>query len=156
MTPIKTARQLRGLSQTELASRMGISPQALNQYESGTRNLGPKQLPIAAQALDVSDAYLSDCAQTLPVYDCISGRTHMAAIMREECIEDYGMLYLCDVPDVGPISVILSSGVQFTLSDWQGAQVMSADQIADPPNGRWVDGRGIDAIMLHGLPRIIL
>lgn len=155
MTPIKTARRLRGLSQTDLAARMGISPQSLNQYESGARSLGPKLLPSAAQELDVSEAYLSGCAQTLPVYDYNTGGTHMSAIMREERIPAYGTLYLCDVPDVGPVSVILSAGIQFTLSDWQGEQVMTAAQIADPPNGYWVDWRGYTAIMLGGLPRIL-
>lgn len=155
MTPIRTARLMRGLSQTDLAARMGISPQSLSQYESGARSLGAKLLPAAAQALDVSEAYLSGCAQTLPVYDYATGGTHMSEIMREESIPTYGTLYLCDVPDVGPVSVILAGGVQLTLSDWQGAQVMTAAQIADPPNGRWVDGRGEDAIMLGGLPRVL-
>ena len=155
MTPIRTARLMRGLSQTDLAAHMGISPQSLSQYESGARGLGSKLLPAAAHALDVSETYLSGCAQTLPVYDYATGGTHMGEIMREESIPTYGTLYLCDVPDVGPVSVILSAGVQFTLSDWQGAQVMTAAQIADPPNGRWVDGRGRDAIMLGGLPRVL-
>lgn len=155
MTPIRTARLMRGLSQTDLAARMGISPQSLSQYESGARSLGAKLLPAAAQALDVSEAYLSGCAQTLPVYDYATGGTHMSEIMREESIPTYGTLYLCDVPDVGPVSVILAGGVQLTLSDWQGEQVMTAAQIADPPNGRWVDGRGEDAIMLGGLPRVL-
>lgn len=155
MTPIRTARLMRGLSQTDLAARMGISPQSLSQYESGARSLGAKLLPAAARALDVSEAYLSGCAQTLPVYDYATGGTHMSEIMREESIPTYGMLYLCDVPDVGPVSVILAGGVQLTLSDWQGAQVMTAAQIADPPSGRWVDGRGEDAIMLGGLPRVL-
>lgn len=155
MTPIRTARLMRGLSQTDLAARMGISPQSLSQYESGARSLGAKLLPAAAQALDVSEAYLSGCAQKLPVYDYATGGTHMSEIMREESIPTYGTLYLCDVPDVGPVSVILAGGVQLTLSDWQGAQVMTADEISDPPNGRWVDGRGEDAIMLGGLPRVL-
>ena len=155
MTPIRTARLMRGLSQTDLAARMGISPQSLSQYESGARSLGAKLLPAAAQALDLSEAYLSGCAQTLPVYDYATGGTHVSEIMREERIPAYGTLYLCDVPDVGPVSVILAGGVQLTLSDWQGAQVMTAAQIADPPNGRWVDGRGEDAIMLGGLPRVL-
>ena len=33
MSPIKTARQLRGLSQIELAQRLGITPQALGQLD---------------------------------------------------------------------------------------------------------------------------
>ena len=149
--PLKTARLMRGLPQTELATRMGISPQALSQYESGARSLGPKLLPLAAQALDVSAAYLTGCAQQLPVYDFGTGGTWMGAIMREEPIPAYGILYLVDT-DVGPVSVILASGVQFTLSDWQGEQVMSADEIAQE---HWVDSRGTDAIMLGGLPRVL-
>lgn len=150
-SPLKTARRLRGLTQTDLAGRMGISPQSLNQYESGARSLGPKLLPAAAQALDVSAAYLTGCAQRLPVYDFVTGGTWMGAIMREEPIPAYGILYLVDT-DVGPVSVILASGVQFTLCDWQGGQVMTADEIAQ---GHWVDSRGTDAIMLGGLPRVL-
>lgn len=150
-SPLKTARRLRGLTQTDLAARMGISPQAMSQYESGARSLGPKLLPAACEALDVSAAYLTGCAQQLPVYDFGTGGTWMGAIMREEPIPAYGILYLVDT-DVGPVSVILASGVQFTLSDWQGEQVMSADEIAQE---HWVDSRGTDAIMLGGLPRVL-
>lgn len=154
--PIKRAREMRGIRMVNLAKRLGMLPQTLTKYESGARSLGPKLLPAAAQALDVSEAYLSGCAQTLPVYDYNTGGTHMSAIMREESIPAYGTLYLCDVPDVGPVSVILSAGIQFTLSDWQGEQVKTAAQIADPPNGHWVDAWGRDAVMLDGLPRVIL
>ena len=92
MTPIKTARLMRELTQLSLAECMGISPQALSQYESGVRNLGPKLLPIAAHELDVSEAYLSGCAQQLPVYDYNTGGTWMGTIMREEPIPTYGVL----------------------------------------------------------------
>lgn len=158
MTPIKTARHLRGLSQTELASSMGISPQSLNQYESGARSLGPKLLPIAARELDVSEAYLSGCAQQLPVYDYNTGGTWMGTIMREEAIPTYGVLYLVDIDELGLcLSVIIAGGIQFTLSDWQNPdQVMMADQIAQPPSGHWVDWRGNDAIMYRGLPCVFL
>ncbi len=157
MTQIKTARLMRGLPQTELAARMGISPQALSKYESGERNLGPKLLPIAARELDVSEAYLSSCAQQLPVYDYNTGGTWMGAIMREEQIPAYGVLYLVDIDELGLwISVIIAGGIQFTLSDWQGEQVMTAEQIADPPQGHWVDWRGMDAIMFRGLPCVLL
>lgn len=157
MTPIKTARLMRGLPQTELADRMGLSPQALSKYESGERNLGPKLLPIAAQALDVSEAYLSGCAQQLPVYDYNTGGTWMGTIMREEAIPTYGVLYLVGIDELGLwISVIIAGGIQFTLSDWQGEQVMTAEQIANPPQGHWVDWRGMDAIMFRGLPCVFL
>lgn len=157
MTPLKTARLMRGLPQTELAARMGVSPQALSKYESGERNLGPKLLPIAAHELDVSEAYLSGCAQQIPVYDYNTGGTCLGAIMREEQIPSYGALYLVDIAAPGlQVSVILAGGIQFTLSDWQGDQVMTAEQIADPPQGHWVDWRGMDAIMFRGLPRVFM
>ena len=71
-------------------------------------------------------------------------------------IPAYGVLYLVDIAAPGlKVSVLLAGGIQFTLSDWQGEQVMTAAQIAEPPQGRWVDGRGNDAIMLGGLPRVL-
>ena len=155
MTPIKTARQLRGLTQIALAQRLGVTPQALSAYERGERQPGPKLLPLLCDALRVSPAYLRGDAQHLTVWDWIVCRPVSCAIISEESIEDYGTLYLVDVPDIGPISVILASGMQFTLSDWQGAQVVTADDIADPPNGYWVDPRGNKATMLDGLPRIL-
>ena len=48
---IKELRTLRGLSQKELADKMGISAQQLNSYESGQRNPGNKILPALADAL---------------------------------------------------------------------------------------------------------
>lgn len=156
MSPLRTARRMRGLTLSQLAARMGITPQSLSQYESGARSLGPKLLPLAGEALDVSPAYLSGCAQQLPVYDFGTGGTCLGAIMREEPIPAYGVLYLVDIAAPGlKVSVLLAGGIQFTLSDWQGEQVMTAAQIAEPPQGRWVDGRGNDAIMLGGLPRML-
>lgn len=152
MTPIKTVRLMRGISQTELAARMGISPQSLNQYESGARSLGPKLLPLAAGALGVSSAYLREDAQRLAVRDFITGETAVCAIMSETVIDAYGMFYLVEHAQVGPIAVILSDGMQFTLGDWQGKQPLTRDEIADCS---WVDAYGHPAIMLDGLPRVL-
>lgn len=156
MNPIKTARQLRGLSQIELAQRLGITPQALSAYERGERQPGPKLLPILSEALCVSPAYLRGDAQHLSVWDWVSEEPVLCAIISETPIEDYGILYIVEADVLsGPTSVILADGVQFTLSDWQGEQVMTADDIADPPNGYWVDPRGNRAVMMDGLPRIL-
>lgn len=154
MTPIKTARLMRGLSQVSLAQMIGVPPQTLNSYESGLRQLGPKLLPLAADALRVSAAYLRGDAQRLAVYDWASRRTLSCPIVSETVIDDYGMFYLVDVDEVGVVSVIMADGVQFTLGDWQGRQPLTADEIADT-DCAWVDSRGADAVVMDGLPRMV-
>lgn len=153
MTPIKTARLMRRMTQSELAARMQILPQTLNNYESGTRSLGPKLLPAAADALGVSTAYLRGDAQRLAVRDFVTGEIAVCPIMSETVIDTYGMLYLVEHDQVGPIAVILADGMQFTLGDWQGSQPMTVDEIAEYS---WVDAFGRTVIMIGGLPRMIL
>ena len=150
---IKQLRILRGMSQKELAGKMGISAHQLNNYESGTSNPGKKILPALADALGVSTSYLRGDAQRLAVYDWQTGRTEALPIMAETVIDDYGIFYLVEHPDVGMMAVIQSEGVQFTLADWQGEQPMTVDEIG---GARWVDSRGEDVIMYKGLPRILV
>mgnify|MGYP000387622182 FL=1 len=150
---IKELRALRGLSQKELADKLGISAQNLNNYESGQRNPGNKILPALADALGVTAAYLRGDAPKLAVYDWETGCTLALPIVSETVIDEYGIFYLVDHPDVGIIAVIQSEGVQFTLADWQGEQPMTVDEIG---GARWVDARGEDAVMYRGLPRILV
>ena len=150
---IKELRALRGLSQKELADKLGISAQNLNNYESGQRNPGNKILPALADALGVTASYLRGDAPKLAVYDWETGCTLALPIVSEPVIYEYGIFYLVDHPDVGIIAVIQSEGVQFTLADWQGEQPMTVDEIG---GARWVDARGEDAVMYRGLPRILV
>jgi len=150
---IKELRALRGLSQKELADRMGISAQNLNNYESGQRNPGNKILPALADALGVSTAYLRGDAPKLAVYDWETRCTLALPIVSETVIDDYGIFYLVEHPEIGVMAVIQSEGVQFTLADWQGEQPMTVDEIG---GARWVDARGEDAVMYRGLPRILV
>lgn len=150
---IKELRALRGLSQKELADKMGISAQNLNNYESGQRNPGNKILPALADALGVSTAYLRGDAPKLAVYDWETGCTLALPIVSETVIDDYGIFYVVDYPDVGMMAVIQSEGVQFTLARWSDDPPMTVDEIGGM---RWVDSRGDDAIMYKGLPRILV
>lgn len=150
---IKELRALRGLSQKELADKMGISAQNLNNYESGQRNPGNKILPALADALGVSTAYLRGDAQRLAVYDWETKCTEALPIVTETVINEYGILYLVEHPDVGIMAVIQSEGVQFTLARWSDYPPMTVDEIGGM---RWVDSRGDDAIMYKGLPRILV
>lgn len=153
MMGIKELRVLRGLKQKELADKMGISAQQLNNYEGGSSNPGNKVLPALADALGVSTAYLRGDAQRLAVYDWQTGRTEALPIVSETVIDEYGIFYLVDHPDVGIIAVIQSDGVQFTIASWRDEQPMTVDEIA---SASWVDSRGEDAIMYRGLPRILV
>lgn len=153
MMGIKELRILRGLKQKELADKMGISAQQLNNYESGNSNPGNRVLPALADALGVSTAYLRGDAQRLAVYDWQTGRTEALPIVSETVIDEYGIFYLVDHPDVGIIAVIQSEGMQFTLADWTADQPLTVDAISGK---RWVDSRGEDAIMYKGLPRILV
>lgn len=153
MMGIKNLRILRGLKQKELADKMGISTQQLNNYEGGSSNPGNKVMPALADALGVSTAYLRGDAQRLAVYDWQTGRTEALPIMAETVIDDYGIFYLVEHPDAGIMAVIQSEGVQFTLADWKGQQPMTVDEIG---GARWVDSRGEDVIMYKGLPRILV
>lgn len=149
MNAIKDLRMMRGMTQTELAARLGVSPQMLCNYERGSSRPGPKMLPALADALGVSAAYLRGDAQRLAVYDRTRGCTAALPIVAETVLDDYGVFYLVDHPEVGIMAVILSDGVQFTLSDWQDKQPMTIAEIAAK---RWVDGQGCDAVMYQGLP----
>lgn len=151
---IKELRVLRGLKQKELADMLGISAQQLNNYEGGSSNPGNKILPALADALGVSTAYLRGDAQRLAVYDWQTGRTEALPIVAETVIDDYGIFYLVEHPDVGIIAVIQSEGMQFTLADWQGEQPMTVDEIGA---ARWVDARGEDTVVMYrGLPRVFV
>ena len=150
---IKQLRILRGMSQKELAGKMGVSAQQLNNYESGASSIGPKMTRALADALNVSAAYLRGDAQRLAVYDWETGRTEALPIMAETVIDKYGIFYLVEHPAVGVMAVIQSEGVQFTLADWQGEQPMTVDEIG---GARWVDSRGEDVVMFKGLPRLLV
>lgn len=153
MMGLKELRVLRGLKQKELADKMGISAQQLNNYEGGQSKPGKKVLPALADALGVSTAYLRGDAQRLAVFDWQTGRTEALPIMAETVLDDYGIFYLVEHPEIGVMAVIQSEGVQFTLASWRDEQPMTVDDIG---GSRWVDSQGEDAIMYRGLPRILV
>lgn len=95
---ITRARKLAGLTQKALADKVGISVQAMNGYENGSRTLGPKLLPLVAQALDVLPAYLRGEAAGLPVLDRTTGETVLCPVMRVRQIGN-GAIYTIDGPD---------------------------------------------------------
>ena len=60
---IKTLRQERGLTQSELASMAGVSRSLLTMYENETRNPNTKRLASIARALGVPPEALFDSGE---------------------------------------------------------------------------------------------
>lgn len=152
MNELKTAMMMRGMRPVDLAKAAGMSAQQVGNYVNGGRPAGPKVAKTFAEILGVSEAYLRQDAQRLAVRDFVTGETTACEIMIEVALDKYGVFYVVDHPEVGPIAVILADGVQFTLSDWQGVQPLAADEIG---RCRWVDAAGRDAVMLEGKPRLV-
>jgi len=55
---LQSARQLRGLSQSELASKSGLQPSAVSHFENGRRSPSFDNLKSLSNALDVTTDYL--------------------------------------------------------------------------------------------------
>jgi transcriptional regulator with XRE-family HTH domain len=59
-TRLRERRRALGLSQAQLAARMGFTPPQINRYEHGTTRLSASGLWRAAQALEVAPGYFFD------------------------------------------------------------------------------------------------
>ena len=152
------AMDFAGIPAARLAEKMGVTLPYISQLTTGQRKLGRANLQAYAEALDVSPAWLSGEAQSLPVYDPILKKTIVCRIVREEEIPDYGMLYHVYVDDSGDvIPVVISSGLQFVPSDWQGWAAKEVRAVKDLGNifCDWIDAAGDPAIVMDGLPRMI-
>ena len=55
---LQSARQLRGLSQSELAAKSGLQPSAVSHFENGRRAPSFDNLKALSNALDVTTDYL--------------------------------------------------------------------------------------------------
>lgn len=56
-TKIKNLREKAGMTQTELADRLGLSKSVISAYEKGIRNPSFKILPLLAQTFNVTELY---------------------------------------------------------------------------------------------------
>ncbi len=66
MNKITEARKAKGWTQAELAGRLGVTQQAVQRYESGTRDLKASTLRNLSEALGVTVAYLLGMTDTEP------------------------------------------------------------------------------------------
>ena len=54
---IKKLREKAGMSQTELADKLGLSKSVISAYEKGIRNPSFKVLPLLAETFNVTELY---------------------------------------------------------------------------------------------------
>ena len=59
-TKIKDLREKAGMTQTELADKLGLSKSVISAYEKGIRNPSFKILPLLAQTFNVTELYFFD------------------------------------------------------------------------------------------------
>ena len=154
MTNFETARRFAGISGVELAARLEVSPQQVNNWARGLRTPGRSTVDTIAAALDVDAAWLLGVAQILPVIDPLQGEVYSCPIIRTEALPGYGALYIVWLEPLQDwMPVVQGAGLQFTLADWQSAyRPKRADEIGEY---HWMDARGTDAVMLDGLPRAL-
>lgn len=154
MTHFEIARRFAGLSGVELAGRLGVYPQQVQGWVSGSRTPSRSSVTGIASELGVDPAWLLGMPQQMAVIDPVDGSAITGDIMRTEMIPAYGVLYHIYLDSTGDIiPVIVGGGVQFTPCDWQTLTVKCADDISA---AHWMDCFGRDAVMLDGLPRVIL
>ena len=63
-TKIKDLREKSGMTQTELANKLGLSKSVISAYEKGIRNPSFKILPLLAQTFNVTELYFFDCEKS--------------------------------------------------------------------------------------------
>ncbi|MCW8916514.1 MAG: helix-turn-helix domain-containing protein [Magnetovibrio sp.] len=88
---LKEARELRGLSQTELAKRSNLQPSAISHFETKTRRPSFENLRKLADALDVTTDYLLgrvDDAQALGAADKLHRHINELSIEDRSHAED--------------------------------------------------------------------
>ena len=73
---LKEARELRGLNQVQLATKAGLPPPAVSNFESGPRKPSFDNLKALAAALDVTTDYLLGRSDTPEASAETVGRLH--------------------------------------------------------------------------------
>lgn len=154
MTNFEIARRYTGLSAVELARLLDVSPQQLNGWIQGTRVPSRTTVDRIAASMGVDAAWLLGVPQRLGVWDHIQQTVLPCPIMHSE-FTPVGVFYIVWVDAIDEwLPVIHGNGVQFTPADWLNPY--KPRTASDAAECAWVDHRGVDAIMVDGLPRAII
>ncbi len=73
---LRAARELRGLSQAQLAAKANLPPASVSHFESGPRKPSFDNLKVLASALDVTTDYLLGRSETPDASAETVGRLH--------------------------------------------------------------------------------
>jgi transcriptional regulator with XRE-family HTH domain len=80
-------REGQGLSQQELAEKLGIKPSTLNQYESGRRGMSEEQVERIAEELNLNQIQIWDTAYRMARYNYFLEWANEEGITVEELID---------------------------------------------------------------------
>jgi transcriptional regulator with XRE-family HTH domain len=110
---IRELRTLRGMSQSALAEKLGITFQQIQKYEKGTNRIAGSRIATAAQALGVDPAVLLGAASAAPEAAPLPPMDH--------AVRDVVVLMLAQPPRVRSAIRTLVSGVAASIAEASGA-----------------------------------
>ncbi len=84
---IKTLREKRGITQSELASKLGITRSGVNAWEMGISIPSTQYIVLLAKFFDVSSDYLLDIAETATI--SVEGLTEQEIASLVEVVQCY-------------------------------------------------------------------
>src|SRR5690349_15341395 len=84
---VRAQRTLRGMSQTELASRVGITFQQIQKYEDGTNRMGGSRLYAIASALGVSPGHFFEDLAPGAAHGPTESEDDLDVLARRETLE---------------------------------------------------------------------
>jgi transcriptional regulator with XRE-family HTH domain len=84
---VRALRTLRGMSQTDLATRVGITFQQIQKYENGANRMGASRLYVIASALGVSPAHFFEDLAAGGVQQASNAGNRRDVMARRETLE---------------------------------------------------------------------
>lgn len=154
MNTMKMALSYAGVQQTALGEALGVSKQQVHMWVTGERNISDKYIPQAAEFLGVDEALLAGHPAEVYVWSPADKTGFTFPTIKTIEIEGYGLMRMVYCDDLAKeITVIESEGLQFTPWDWQYQQPRTVEEVAEYD---WVTPYGAKAIMMDGLPRVLV
>lgn len=160
------ARELRGLTQTNLATEIGVTKPQIGNWEQGLRRPSRDYVAALSKALDVDEAWIAGYPAIITVPDHQTKDVYHMPVMRTVPIDGYGALYLvwakdaCPDADLSSMSVIVGEGVTISQRGWDNPDPPETLEEIDQYGNNygitdcgWCSPDGSPCVMIDGLPR---
>lgn len=141
---IALRREKLGLNQTELAARMGVSPQSVQQWESGRTTPRGRRLELLSSVLDAPKSYFFDGSsdeltpvnlrQSVPLITWVSAGTWRSS----ECDQDDQYPRVINVFDTGKNGYALRVEGESMLPRYHPNDIIFVNPDAEPAVGKRV------------------